>query len=67
VSIYLSDHCLYYNVDVCTAHAQAATLPMVTLTSFQALVYKCKFHYGHSVLVIGGAGGTGTMAIQIAK
>ncbi len=40
---------------------------MVALTSFQALVYKCKFHYGHSVLVIGGAGGTGTMAIQIAK
>jgi NADPH:quinone reductase-like Zn-dependent oxidoreductase len=49
------------------SHTQAATLPMVALTSFQALVYKCKFHYGHSVLVLGGAGGTGTMAIQIAK
>ncbi|KAF1316332.1 Quinone oxidoreductase protein, partial [Globisporangium splendens] len=46
---------------------QAAGVPSVSQTSYQALVDDGKFKAGDSVLVLGGTSATGTAAIQIAK
>lgn len=47
--------------------AEAAALPLTGLTSLQALRGKAKLQAGQHVLIHAGAGGVGTMAIQIAK
>jgi NADPH:quinone reductase-like Zn-dependent oxidoreductase len=46
---------------------QAATLPISGVTALQALRDKGRVQPGQSVLVIGAAGGVGTLAVQIAK
>jgi len=48
---------------------EAAALPLVALTSYQAIVTVGGIQHGKSqkVLILGGAGGTGYTAIQIAK
>jgi len=48
-------------------HAQAASLPLVALTAWQALVSKAKLQAGQKVLIHAGSGGVGSIAIQIAK
>lgn len=47
--------------------AQAAALPLAGLTAWQALVDLGGVGPGHKVLVQAGAGGVGTLAIQLAK
>ena len=52
--------------------AQAAALPLTTLTAWEALfdrmaISKSGGHAGRSVLIIGGAGGVGSIAIQLAR
>lgn len=49
------------------SHEQAASLPLVALTAWQALVTKAKLHAGQKVLIHAGSGGVGSIAIQIAK
>jgi len=46
---------------------QAAGVPLVALTAWQALVDTAKVGKGQTVLVHGGSGGVGSMAVQIAK
>lgn len=46
---------------------QAAGLPLTGLTALQALRDELSVTRGHRVYISGGAGGVGTMAIQIAK
>lgn len=46
---------------------QAATLPVVALTAYQGLRRKIKLRSGELVLVQGGAGGVGHIAVQMAK
>ncbi|WP_251150974.1 NADP-dependent oxidoreductase [Cellulosimicrobium sp. Marseille-Q4280] len=46
---------------------EAASLPLVALTAWQALVVKGNVKPGQKVLVHAGAGGVGTVAIQLAK
>src|SRR5262249_41600937 len=46
---------------------QAAAVPIVALTAWQALVGSAKLGPGQSVLLHGGSGGVGMFAIQIAK
>ncbi|WP_328994499.1 NADP-dependent oxidoreductase [Kribbella sp. NBC_01245] len=46
---------------------EAASLPLVALTAWQALVERGKVQPGQRVLIHGGAGGVGTVAIQLAK
>lgn len=48
-------------------HNEAASLPLVFLTAWQALVDKAKLAAGERLLVQAGAGGVGTVAIQIGK
>ncbi|KAF2413561.1 NADPH:quinone oxidoreductase [Microbacterium sp. B35-04] len=45
----------------------AASLPLVALTAWQALVERGRLQPGQKVLVHGGAGGVGSIAIQLAK
>lgn len=46
---------------------EAAALPLVGLTAWQALVDKAHLRPGQKVLVHAGSGGLGTIAIQLAK
>ena len=46
---------------------EAASLPLVALTAWQALVEKGQVKAGQKVLIHAGAGGVGTIAIQLAK
>jgi NADPH:quinone reductase-like Zn-dependent oxidoreductase len=46
---------------------EAASLPLVALTAWQALVEKGNVRPGHRVLIHAGSGGVGTIAIQLAK
>jgi NADPH:quinone reductase-like Zn-dependent oxidoreductase len=46
---------------------QAASIPMVGLTSWQALKVRAQLKPGQKVFIPAGAGGIGTFAIQLAK
>lgn len=46
---------------------QAASLPMVALTSWQALKERARLQPGQKVFIPAGSGGIGTFAIQLAK
>ncbi|WP_457962207.1 NADP-dependent oxidoreductase [Arthrobacter sp. D1-29] len=46
---------------------EAGSLPLVALTAWQALVERGQVKPGHKVLIHAGAGGVGSIAIQLAK
>jgi len=46
---------------------EAAAVPVVALTAWQALFDSAKLSAGQTVLIHGGSGGVGTFAIQMAK
>jgi NADPH:quinone reductase-like Zn-dependent oxidoreductase len=46
---------------------EAASIPLVGLTAWQALVEKSKVQKGQKVFIQAGSGGVGTFAIQLAK
>ena len=47
--------------------AEAASIPLVALTAWQALVETAHLKKGQKVLIHAGSGGVGTLAIQLAK
>jgi alcohol dehydrogenase len=47
--------------------AQAASLPLVGVSALQAIVHHINLQSGQKIFIHGGAGGIGTIAIQIAK
>ncbi|WP_063733573.1 NADP-dependent oxidoreductase [Streptomyces sp. RTd22] len=47
--------------------AEAASLPLVALTAWQALVERAQVRPGQKVLIHAGSGGVGTIAVQLAK
>ena len=49
------------------SHVDAASVPLVTLTAWQALFDTAKLEKGQSILIHGGAGGVGSAAVQLAK
>jgi len=49
------------------SHEQGAALPIAGLTALQALRDEARVAAGQRVLVVGGAGGVGTFAVQIAR
>ena len=49
------------------SHVEAASLPLVALTSWQALVDIAQLKAGQKVFIPAGSGGVGSIAIQIAK
>ncbi|WP_110960980.1 NADP-dependent oxidoreductase [Acidovorax sp. ST3] len=46
---------------------EAASLPLVALTAWQALVEKAQLRKGQKLFIQAGSGGVGTFAIQLAK
>lgn len=46
---------------------QAAALPLAVITAWEGLVDRAAVRAGHKVLVHGGAGGVGHLAVQIAR
>ncbi len=49
------------------SHTQAAALPLVGVSAWQALVEHIGLSKGKKILIHGGAGGIGSIAIQLAK
>ncbi len=49
------------------SHEDAAALPLVTLTAWEALLKRARIEMGQTVLIHAGGGGVGHVAIQIAK
>jgi NADPH:quinone reductase-like Zn-dependent oxidoreductase len=49
------------------AMREAAALPLIFITAWEGLVDRAAVHSGQNVLVHGGAGGVGHVAIQIAR
>src|SRR5207244_8559169 len=49
------------------SHTEAASIPLASLTSVQALDDIAHLRSGERVLILGGAGAVGTIAIQIAR
>jgi alcohol dehydrogenase len=49
------------------SHEQAAGLPLVGVSAWQALVETMRLSKGQKILIHGGAGGVGSIAIQLAK
>ena len=47
--------------------AEAAAVPLVSLTAYECVVMKARAGAGDSAFVAGGSGGVGTMAIQILR
>nr|WP_295865808.1 zinc-binding dehydrogenase [uncultured Chitinophaga sp.] len=48
-------------------YAEAAAVPLVGGTVWEMLVVRAQLKKGDTVLILGGAGGVGTLAIQVAK
>src|SRR2546422_5288473 len=46
---------------------EAASIPLVGLTAWQALIERARLKQGQKVLIHAGSGGVGTFAIQLAK
>ncbi|MFZ5579309.1 MAG: zinc-binding dehydrogenase [Pseudomonadota bacterium] len=46
---------------------QAAALPLVLITAWESLMDRARLQPGQTVLVLGGAGGVGHIAIQLAR
>ncbi len=49
------------------SHSEAAAITLTGGTAWEALVTRARLQPGESVLIHGGAGGVGTIAIQLAK
>jgi zinc-binding alcohol dehydrogenase family protein len=47
--------------------AQAAAIPLTAITAWEAFFDRLKVQSGRSMLIIGGAGGVGSIGIQLAK
>lgn len=48
-------------------HVHTAALPLVTITSWEALLLRARIQSGETVLIHAGGGGVGHIAIQLAK
>ncbi len=48
-------------------HEQAAALPLVSITAWEALHRRARIRPGETVLIHGGAGGVGHVALQLAR
>jgi len=49
------------------SHKESSSLPYVGLTAYRALIDIAQMKRGQSILILGGAGGVGTFALQLSK
>ena len=50
-----------------TTYVEAAAIPLAALTAWQALVDTINLKSGQTILIQGGSGGVGSLAVQLAK
>jgi len=50
-----------------SSFAEATAIPLAGLTAYQSLRDKCRLKEGGKIMIFGGSGGVGSMAIQMAK
>lgn len=50
-----------------TSMQEAAALPLVLITAWEALVFRANLEAGQRILIHGGAGGVGHVAVQLAR
>lgn len=62
----LEQHCAAYK-PTSVSFAEAAAAPLVLITAWESLYDRAKLQAGQTVLIHGGAGGVGHVAIQLAK
>src|SRR5437762_1038123 len=48
-------------------HVQTAALPLITITTWEALLQRARIQRGETILIHAGGGGVGHVAIQVAK
>lgn len=65
--VMLADARLIAKKPLSLGFAEAAALPLVTLTAWEGLIDKAHIRAGQHVLVHGGSGGVGHIALQLAK
>ena len=63
----LADARLLANKPKNLSFAEAAALPVVAITAWEALVKRAKIQAGDEILIHGGTGGVGHIAVQLAK
>lgn len=68
----IAEYCAIPEVDLCLkpprlGYEEAAGIPLVGLTVYQALIEVAKVRSGQKVFIAAGSGGIGTFAIQFAK
>lgn len=63
----LADANLVAKKPVSLTMAEAAALPLVSVTAWEGLIDRAKVRPGQTVLVYGGTGGVGHIAVQLAK
>jgi NADPH:quinone reductase and related Zn-dependent oxidoreductases len=49
------------------SHSEAASIPLAGSTAYDALITRAQLRVGETVLIHGGTGGVGSLAVQIAK
>jgi NADPH2:quinone reductase len=63
----LADAALVAKKPASLTMAEAAALPLVSITAWEGLIERAKVRPGQTVLVYGGTGGVGHIAVQLAK
>lgn len=63
----LADAALVARQPVSLSPEEAASLPLVAITAWEALIDKAGVQAGETVLVVGGTGGVGHVGLQLAK
>lgn len=67
-----AEYCVFNETDLCIkpkemSFEDAATVWVTGITAYEAAVEKCGVTTGKKILILGGSGGVGTFAIQVAK
>lgn len=65
--VMLADADLLAHMPATASFAQAAALPLVTITAWECIYDKANVQEGKHILIHAGTGGVGHMAIQLAK
>lgn len=61
------DYRLFSKIPTNLSYAQAAAVPLVGITAYEAMFEKANIQPGQKVLVFGGVGGVGHFGVQFAK
>ncbi|GAB3800710.1 zinc-dependent alcohol dehydrogenase family protein [Spirosoma humi] len=61
------DHRLFSKIPSALSFAEAAAIPLAGITAYEAIFQRADIQPGQKVLIYGGVGGVGHLAVQLAK